>query len=258
MLLSTGRVCYGNELNYPGYLGQCTIGRVSYLGRVKQELPYPGVIYHTEPKLHTSQTLPFINHLPHPSRYLRYPDWESVTVCQYQHYPTLDIYLSLTFHSDTLPEDIPYPTNRRKNTPPYIEYLPHPRHLSLHTCTHLTLSFITYPNLHFRTLYYCQGLIKCKAETTYQIRPLRPRTETTRAETTQAETTQGRNDSGTKRPENAVVVVEQEHTCRVVHLIIWLSIFVRVQIFWTSNIFVILVFPYTHDTGAVSGTEPGD
>ena len=32
---------------------------------------------------------------------------------------------------------------------------------------------------------------------------------------------------------------------------------VRVRIFWTSNIFVIIVFTYTHDTGAVSGTEPG-
>ena len=35
-------------------------------------------------------------------------------------------------------------------------------------------------------------------------------------------------------------------------------VFVRVRIFWTSNIFVIIVFPYTHDTGAVTGTEPGD
>ena len=32
---------------------------------------------------------------------------------------------------------------------------------------------------------------------------------------------------------------------------------VRVRIFWTSNIFVIIVFPYTHDTGAVTGTEAG-
>ena len=32
---------------------------------------------------------------------------------------------------------------------------------------------------------------------------------------------------------------------------------VRVRIFWTSNIFVIILFPYTHDTGAVTGTEPG-
>ena len=32
---------------------------------------------------------------------------------------------------------------------------------------------------------------------------------------------------------------------------------VRVRIFWTSNIFVIIVFPYTHDTGTVTGTEGG-
>ena len=32
---------------------------------------------------------------------------------------------------------------------------------------------------------------------------------------------------------------------------------VWVRIFWTSNIFVIIVFPYIHDTGAVTGTEPG-
>ena len=32
---------------------------------------------------------------------------------------------------------------------------------------------------------------------------------------------------------------------------------VRVRIFWTSNIFVLIAFPYTHDTGAVTGTEPG-
>ena len=88
--------------------------------------------------------------------------------------------------------------------------------------------------------------------------PKRPRTETTHAETIQAETTQGRNDSGPKRSENAVAVVEQERTCRVVHLIIWLSIFVRVRIIWTSNIFVIIVFPYTHDAGAATGMEPGD
>ena len=79
------------------------------------------------------------------------------------HYPTLDTYLSLSFHSDTLPEYLPYPTNRRKSIPPYIEYLshlPNPRHVRLHTCTHLILPFISYPNLHFPTLYYCQGLIK--------------------------------------------------------------------------------------------------
>ena len=106
------------------------------------------------------------------------------------------------YPSIVIPYPSTYPTNRRKNTPTYTEYLPHLphlRHLSLHTCTHLTLPFITYPNLHFPTLYCCQGLIKYKAETTYQIgrndpgpkwlRPKRPRTETT----------QGRNDSGLKR-----------------------------------------------------------
>ena len=30
------------------------------------------------------------------------------------------------------------------------------------------------------------------------------------------------------------------------------------RIFWTSNIFVIIVFPYTHGTDAVTGPEPGD
>ena len=164
-------------------------------------------IYHTDPKLHTSQTLSFHNNLPYPPPYFGYPDWESVTLCKYQHYSTLDTYLSLSFHSDTFPEYLPCPTHRRKNTPPYIEYLhhlPHPRRLSLHTSTHLKQPFITYPNLHFPTLYYCQGLIEYKAETTYQIRPKWGRTETTQAETTQTETTQtettqGLNDSGLKR-----------------------------------------------------------
>ena len=31
---------------------------------------------------------------------------------------------------------------------------------------------------------------------------------------------------------------------------------IRMRIFWTSNIFVIIVLSYTHDTGAVTGTEP--
>ena len=144
---------------------------------------------------HTSQTLSFHNNLPYPPPYLGYPDWESVTLYKYQHYPTLDIYISLSFHSDTLPEYLPYPTNRRKNTPAYIEYLPHQRQLSVHTCTPLTIPFIKYPNLHLPTLYYCQGLIKYKAETINQIRPKlpepkrlgpkRPRLNRLRAEMTQ-------------------------------------------------------------------------
>ena len=178
------------------------VGRVSYLGRVKQGNYHTRMLYTIPNPNYTLPKLSFHNNLPYPPPYFGYPDWESVTLCKYQHYPTLDTYLSLSSHSDTLPKYLPYPTNRRKNTPPYIEYLPHlphPCHLSLHTYTHLTLPFITYLNLHFPTLYYCQGLIKYKAETTYQIGPKRPRTETTQAETTQAETTQGRNDSGLKR-----------------------------------------------------------
>ena len=185
---------------------------------------------------------------------------QSVTLCKYQHYPTLDIFLSLSFHSDTLPEYQPYPTNRRKNTPPYIEYLPHllhQRQLSVRTCTHLTIPFITYPNLHFPPLYYCQGLIKYKAEPIYQIRPKLPRTETTQAKTTQAETTQGRNDPGLKQTTRACscscrtgkFMLSCPSGCMALNI-------VRVRIFWTSIIFVIIVFPYTHDTGAVTGTEP--
>ena len=32
---------------------------------------------------------------------------------------------------------------------------------------------------------------------------------------------------------------------------------VRVRIFWTFNIFVIILFSYIHDPGAVTGAEPG-
>ena len=110
------------------------VGRVSYLGRVKQGNYHTHVLY--KPKLlqTTSQILSFHNNLPYPPPYFGYPDWESVTLCKYQHYRTLDTYLSLSFHSDTLPQYLSHPTNRRKNTPPYTEYLPHlphPRHLSL-------------------------------------------------------------------------------------------------------------------------------
>ena len=150
------------------------------------------------PCANSNTTLPLVPTYPYPFIVIPYPST----------YPTLPAV-----------GKIPLPT---LTTP----HLPHPRHLSLHSCTHQTLSFITYPNLHFPTLYYCQGLIKYKAETTYQIRPKRPRTETTQGETIQAETTQGRNDSGLKRTtrENAAAVVEQERTCRVVHLIIRLSV----------------------------------
>ena len=200
--MSTGRVGYGKELNYPGYLGQCE-GRISYLGRVKQGNYHTHVLYTIpNPNYTLPKPYPFIITYPNPPPYFGYPDWESVTLCKYQHYPTLDTYLSLSFHSDTLPEYLPtLPTVGKIPLPTLSIYPTYPIHVTSAyiSCTHLTIPFITYPNLHFPTLYYCQGLIKYKAETIYLIRPKLPRTETTQAETIQAETSQGRNDSGLKR-----------------------------------------------------------
>ena len=130
-------------------------GWVPYLGRVKQGNYHTHVLYTIQ---NPNYTLPkpclFI--ITYPPRYFGYPDCESVKLCKYQHYPTLDTYQSLSLHSDTLPEYLPYPTNRRKNTPPYIEYLPHlphPRHLSLHTCTHLsTFYYISQPSFPYPIL----------------------------------------------------------------------------------------------------------
>ena len=87
-----------------------------------------------------------------------------------------------------------------KNTPSYIIYPTYP--------IHVTSAYIPVPTSHYLllhtptciNLYYCQCLIKYKAETTYQIRPKRSRAETTQAETTQAETIQSRNDSDQNDP----------------------------------------------------------
>ena len=176
------------------------VGRVSYLGRVKQSN------YHT----HVLYTIPNPNYTipkPYPS-IITYPIHHPTLGTQTGRVlPCASINITLPwiptypYPSIVIPYLSTHPTNRRKNTPPYIEYLPHlphPRH-SVHTCTHLAITFITYPNLHFPTLYYCQGLIKYKAGTIYQIRRNIPRTETTQVETTQAETTQDRNNSGLKR-----------------------------------------------------------
>ena len=163
-------VSCGKEVNYPGYLGQCMVGRVSYLGRIKQGNYHTHVLYTIpNPNYTLSKPYPFIiiYSIHHPTLGTQ---TGRVLPCAgiNTSLPWIPTY-SYPSKVITGPEYLPYPTNRRKNTPPYIEYLPnlpHPRHLSLHTCTHLTLPFITYPNLHFPTLYYCQGLIKYKAETT--------------------------------------------------------------------------------------------
>ena len=172
------------------------VGRVSYLGRVKQGN------YHT----HVLYTIPNPNYtLPKPCPFIitslsitllwvpRLGECYPVQVSSLPYPGYLPI---LILPSDTLPEYLPYPTNRRKNTPPYIEYLPHLPHLrqlSVHTCTHLTKPCITYPNLHFPTLYYCQDLIRPKRSTKLgqnypgpkRLRPKRPRPKRLRAEMTQ-------------------------------------------------------------------------
>ena len=147
MLLSTGRVGYGKELNYPGCLGQCMVGRVSYMGRVKQGNYHTHVLYTIpNPNYTLPKPYPFIITYPihHPT--FGYPDWESVNLCKYQHYPTLDTYLSLSFHSDTLPEYLPYPTNRRK--------IPL-RTLSIYPTypIHVTSAYIPVPTSHYLLLH---------------------------------------------------------------------------------------------------------
>ena len=121
-------------------------GRVSYLGRVKQGNYHTHVLYTIpKPKLLTSQTLSFYNNLPYPPPYFGYPDWESVTLCKYQHYPTLDTYLSSSFHSNTLPEYLPYPTNRRKIPLPTLRIYPtYP--------IHVTSAYIPVPTSHYLLL----------------------------------------------------------------------------------------------------------
>ena len=102
--MSTGRVGCGKELNYPGYLGQCMVGGVSYLGKVKQGNYHTHVLYtipnpnYTLPKpcpfiitypIHhptlgtqtgrvlpcasINTTLPWISTYPYPSIVIPYP-----------------------------------------------------------------------------------------------------------------------------------------------------------------------------------------
>ena len=219
--MSTGRVGYGKELNNTGYLGQCTVGRVPYLGRIKQGNYHTHVLYTIpNPNYTLSKSYPFI---------LTYPIHQATLSTQTGGVlPCASINTTLPwiptypYPSIVIPYPSTYPTLPTVGNIPLLTlsmYPTYPIHVTSAYIPVPTSTFITYSSLHFPTLYYCQGLIKYKAETTYQIRPKRPRTEMT-----QAETIQGRNDSGPKRPENAVAVVEQESTCRVVHLIIWLYI----------------------------------
>ena len=155
-LLSTGRVGYGKELNYPGYLGQCMVGRVSYLGRVKQgnyhthvlytipnpnytlPKPYPFIITYPiqHPTLGTqtgrvlpcasiNTTLPWIPTYPYPSIVIPYPST----------YPTLP-----TVGKIPLPTLSIYPTYPIHVTSAYIP-VPTSQYLLLHTPTCIYLPY---------------------------------------------------------------------------------------------------------------------
>ena len=200
--MSTGRIGYGKELNYPGYLGHCTVGRVSYLGRLKQGNYYAHVLYtipnpnYTLPKpypfiiaypIHHANlgiqigrvlpcasintTLPWIPTYPCPSIVIPYPS-------TYPTLPTvgkihLSIYLTYPIHVTS--SYIPVPTSQ--------------------------LPFVTYPNLYFSLPYtIARAKLDIRPKRPTRLIRNRPRTETTQAETTQAETTQGRNDSDQNDP----------------------------------------------------------
>ena len=161
------------------------VGRVSYLGRVKQGNHHTHVLYTIpNPNYTLLKPYPFIITYPihHPTlgtqtgRVLPYASINT-TLPWIPTYPYPSIVIPYPSTYPTLPTvgKIPFPT--------LSIYPTYPIHVTS-ACTHPTIPFITYLNLHFPTLYYCQGLIKYKAETIYQIRPKLPRTETTQTETT--------------------------------------------------------------------------
>ena len=156
LVLSTRRVSYGKELNYLGYLGQFVIGRVSYLGRVKQGNYHTHVLYtipnpnYTLPKPHPfiitylihhpslgtqagrvlpcasiNTILPWIPSYPYPSIVIPYPST----------YPTLP-----TVGKIPLPILSIYPTYPIHVTSAYIP-VPPSQYLLLHTPTCISLPY---------------------------------------------------------------------------------------------------------------------
>ena len=125
-----GRLWNGKELNYPWYLGQCMVGRVSYLGRVKQgnyhthvlytipnpnyTLPKPYIFIITYPIHHPTlgtqtgrvlpcasinTTLPWIPTYPYPSIVIPYPStYPSLPTVGKIPLPTLSIYPTYPIH----------------------------------------------------------------------------------------------------------------------------------------------------------------
>ena len=155
-LLSTGRVGCGKELNYPGYLWEYMVGRVSYLGKVKQGNYHTHVLYtipnpnYTLPKpcpfiitypIHhptlctqTGRVLPcasinttllWISTYPYPSIVIPYPST----------YPTLPIVGKIP-----LPTLSIYPTYPINVNSAYIP-VPTSKYLLLHTPTCISLPY---------------------------------------------------------------------------------------------------------------------
>ena len=155
-LLRTGRVGCGKEINYPGYRGQCIVGRVFYLGKVKQGNYHTHVLYtipnpnYTFPKpcpfiitypIHhptlgtqtgrllpcasINTTLSLISIYPYPSIVIPYPST----------YPTLP-----TVGKIPLPTLSIYPTYPINVNPAYIS-VPTLQYLLLHTPTCISLPY---------------------------------------------------------------------------------------------------------------------
>ena len=163
------------------------VGRVSNLGRVKQGNYHTQELYTIpNPNYTLPNTYPFIKTYPIHHSTLgtqtgRVLPCASINATL----PWIPTYL-YPFIVIPYPSTYPtLPTVGKISLPTLSIYPNYPIHaLSVHTCIHLTIPSVTYPKLHFPTLYYYQGLIRYKVETTYQIRPKLPRTETTQAETT--------------------------------------------------------------------------
>ena len=126
-MVGTGRVGYGKELNYPGYPGQCMVGRVSYLGRAKQGNYHTHVLYTTlNPNYTLPKPFPFI---------ITYPIHHSTLGTQAGRVlPCASINTALpwiptySYTSIVIPYPSTYPTlpTLGKNTPPYIDNLQGP------------------------------------------------------------------------------------------------------------------------------------
>ena len=150
--MSTGRVGYGKDLNYPGYLGQCTVGTASYLGRVKQgnyhthmlytipnpnyilPKPYPFIItypiHHATLGTQTGRvlscasintTLPWIPTYPYPSTVIPYPSTYP-TLPTVGKIPLLTLNVYPTYHIHVTSAYLPVPTSHYLllNTPTCI------------------------------------------------------------------------------------------------------------------------------------------